>query len=87
MERIPYGNLHEKLAEIPLISVPKIISQIASAARFLENRGLAHRDIKPENIALSDDFTRAILLDPGVLLLIGCGKPYTSLRTRYVPLS
>lgn len=71
MERIPHRNLHEKLSEIPLAAIPKIITQIASAARFLEDRGLAHRDIKPENIAISDDFNRAVLLDLGVLLPIG----------------
>ncbi|WP_350616241.1 protein kinase [Pseudomonas sp. HY7a-MNA-CIBAN-0227] len=71
MESLPYNNLHDRLAEIPLAAVTKIISQIASAARFLEDRGLAHRDIKPENIAISDDFSRAVLLDLGVLLPIG----------------
>lgn len=71
MEKIPYKNLQEKLQDIPLNSIPQIIAQIASAARFLEDRGLAHRDIKPENIAISDDFNRAVLLDLGVLLPIG----------------
>lgn len=71
MESLPYKNLHEKNAHIPLSAVPNIISQIASAARFLEDRNLAHRDIKPENIAISDDFSRAVLLDLGVLLPIG----------------
>lgn len=71
MERLPYQNLHDRLADIPLAAVPGIISQIASAARFLEDRQLAHRDIKPENIVISDDFSKAILLDLGVLLPIG----------------
>lgn len=71
MESLPYKNLHDQNANIPLSAVPNIISQIASAARFLEDRNMAHRDIKPENIAISNDFTRAVLLDLGVLLPIG----------------
>jgi len=71
MERLPYRNLHEAIQDVPLDAVPKLISQVASAARFLEDRGLAHRDIKPENIAITNDFSRAILLDLGVLRPIG----------------
>lgn len=71
MERLPYRNLHEVLKDVPLEVVPKLIAQVASAARFLEDRGLVHRDIKPENIAVTDDFSRAILLDLGVLRPIG----------------
>lgn len=82
MERLPFKNLHEQNANIPLSAVPNIISQIASAARFLEDRGLAHRDIKPENIAISDDFTRAVLLDLGVLLPIGLSD-LTDVDQRY----
>jgi eukaryotic-like serine/threonine-protein kinase len=37
----------------------------------LEELGLAHRDIKPENIAVSDDFSMAILFDLGVLRPVG----------------
>ena len=71
MERIPHRNLHQALADIPMDAVPKLMAQVASAARFLEDRGLAHRDIKPENIAVSDDFSHATLLDLGVLRPIG----------------
>lgn len=71
MERLPYKNLHDRIAEIPLAAVPGIMSQVASAAHYLEDRHLAHRDIKPENIVISDDFSKAILLDLGVLLPIG----------------
>lgn len=74
MESLPYSNLHEKCTDIPLAAVPNIIAQVASAARFLEDRGLAHRDIKPENIAISDDYSRAVLLDLGVLLPIGASN-------------
>ena len=71
MERIPHRNLYQALADVPVDAVPKIIAQVASAARFLEDRGMAHRDIKPENIAVSDDFAHATLLDLGVLRPIG----------------
>lgn len=74
MESLPYKNLHDKNALIPIGAIRGIISQIASAARFLEDRGLAHRDIKPENIAISEDFSRAVLLDLGVLLPIGASN-------------
>lgn len=71
MERLLCPNLHEVLHKVPVEAVPSLMSQIASAARFLEDRNLAHRDIKPENIAVSTDFSRAILLDLGVLRPIG----------------
>lgn len=71
MERIPHRNLLQALADVPVDAVPKLIAQVASAARFLEDRGMAHRDIKPENIAVSDDFSHATLLDLGVLRPIG----------------
>lgn len=74
MERLPFKNLHDRIADIPLAAVPGIISQIASAAHYLEDRHLAHRDIKPENIVISDDFSKAILLDLGVLLPIGAAS-------------
>ena len=48
-----------------------LIAQVASAAQFLEDNGLAHRDIKPENIGVSDDFSHATLLDLGVLRPVG----------------
>ncbi|MHA6822182.1 serine/threonine-protein kinase [Ralstonia pseudosolanacearum] len=71
MEELPYSNLHDALSQIPPSAIGRILSQIASAARFLEDRGLAHRDIKPENIAVSPDFQHVKLLDLGVLLPIG----------------
>lgn len=74
MEKLPYANLHDELLKIPPEAIPALISQIASAARFLEDRNLAHRDIKPENIAVSPDFSKAILLDLGVLRPVGCSN-------------
>jgi serine/threonine protein kinase len=71
MEYLPCKNLHERLKDIPTESIPSLIAQLASAARFLEDRNLAHRDIKPENVAITDDNSRPILLDLGVLRPIG----------------
>jgi serine/threonine protein kinase len=71
MERLPFPNLHCCLQKLPDSAIRPILAQVASAARYLEDRGLAHRDIKPENIAVSDDFSRAILMDLGVLRPFG----------------
>lgn len=67
MELFPGKNLKEALASVPKGNEHAIISQVASAAEFLEGLQLVHRDIKPENIGITDDFSRAVLLDLGVL--------------------
>jgi serine/threonine protein kinase len=71
MEALAWPNLAQVLAKVPDESVFPLLSQVASAARYLENRGLVHRDIKPENIAVSPDFSTAKLLDLGVLKPFG----------------
>lgn len=71
MEPLTLPNLRQSLQLLPEAKVPQLISQVASAARFLEDRGLAHRDIKPENIAVAEDYSRAVLLDLGVLRPFG----------------
>lgn len=71
MERVPFRSLRNCLLDLPHGAVGRVLSQVASAARFLEDRGLVHRDIKPENIAITDDYQRAILLDLDVLRPIG----------------
>lgn len=71
MEALAQKNLQQALHEIPPENIASIAAQLASAARFLEDRGLAHRDIKPENIAISADFSKVTLLDLGVLKPIG----------------
>jgi len=74
MEFLPYKNLQEVLQALPANAHKKLILQVASAAEFLEQKGMAHRDIKPENIAISDDFENAVLLDLGVILPIGLSE-------------
>jgi len=67
MEYFDGNNLAESLLDIPKSEIRSIISQIASAAKFLEDASFAHRDIKPENIGISLDMKIIKLLDFGVL--------------------
>lgn len=67
MEFFDGKNLAKVLSKIPLSEVRPLISQIASAAKFLEDASFAHRDIKPENIGISLDMKSAKLFDFGVL--------------------
>lgn len=71
MEYLDGPNLKQCLTNIPNEFVPKLVEQLAAAAKFLESRNLVHRDIKPENIILLDGCRRLILLDLGVLRPIG----------------
>jgi serine/threonine protein kinase len=71
MEFIDAPNLEDSLTLVPRDKITSILKQIAHAARFLEGKGLAHRDIKPSNIAVLADFSRAVLLDLGVLRPFG----------------
>jgi serine/threonine protein kinase len=67
MEYFAGTNMAQALLEIPPSEIRPLISQVASAARFLEDASFAHRDIKPENIGISPDLKSAKLLDFGVL--------------------
>jgi serine/threonine protein kinase len=67
MEYIDAPNLALVINDVPIAQIRPLISQVASAARFLEVRDLVHRDIKPDNIAVFSDLTRAKLLDLGVI--------------------
>ena len=73
MELIDAPNLRDSLDLVPREKIGPLLHQIASAARFLEERSLAHRDIKPENVAVLPDFSKAVLLDLGVLRPFGDG--------------
>ena len=67
MAYVPWDNLATQAPKIPADRIATIISQVADAAKYLESRSIFHRDIKPENIAISADYSKAILLDLGVI--------------------
>jgi serine/threonine protein kinase len=67
MEYFDGKNLAEVLLNVPPSEVRSLISQIASAAKYLEEESFAHRDIKPENIGVFPDMKFAKLLDFGVI--------------------
>lgn len=71
MEFFDGKNLDEVRVEVPIASIQPLLSQVAAAAHFLEQLGLAHRDIKPENIGVTADFSHAVLLDLGVVRPVG----------------
>ena len=74
MEYSDAPNSAEVLSKVPRKSIGPFISQVASAARFLEDLGHVHRDIKPENIMVLEDFSKVILLDFGVIRPMGKGN-------------
>jgi eukaryotic-like serine/threonine-protein kinase len=68
MEFIEAPDLASVISQVPRDYIRRIIAQVADAARYLlEDRDIVHRDIKPDNIAISTDFSKAILLDLGVI--------------------
>lgn len=67
MEYLDAPSLAKVIKDLPRHSIEPLISQIASAAHYLEDLELVHRDIKPDNIAVSPDYSKAILLDLGVI--------------------
>jgi len=71
MELIDAPDLATVIADVPREKVATILTQVASAAEYLESLNLVHRDIKPDNIAISRDFEHATLLDLGVIRPIG----------------
>ncbi len=71
MELLNGKCLADKLKTVPRSQISSIMSQIASAAEFLETLGLVHRDIKPDNIFVASDFTHCWLMDFGVIRPIG----------------
>ncbi|MDR7867747.1 MAG: protein kinase [Sporomusaceae bacterium] len=71
MNYLNMPSLDSVIKNVPNENIRKIISQIASAAQYLESLNLCHRDIKPSNIAITPDYKKAILLDLGVLRPIG----------------
>jgi eukaryotic-like serine/threonine-protein kinase len=71
MELIPHPALTSLIRVFPTDRIGPVIRQLAGATRFLEAEHLVHRDIKPDNIAIMRDFSRAKLLDLGVVRPIG----------------
>ena len=71
MEFLLGQPLAKVLQSLPRERIWPLISQVASAARFLEQLNLVHRDIKPDNVFVNDDLQHACLLDLGVIRPIG----------------
>lgn len=71
MECLEGTTLESVIKDIPRNDIQLIISQVASAAQYLESLELCHRDIKPSNIAINADYQKSTLLDLGVLRPIG----------------
>ncbi len=70
MELLPGDNLANVLRLVPRDRIWPLLSQIAAAARFLEDLGLVHRDRKPSNIF------SATRLHPGETSRSRCPPPY-----------
>ena len=64
LEPITLGDVRDT---VPPDRIGTLISQLASAARFLEQHDLVHRDIKPDNTHVSSDYSNIKLLDLGVV--------------------
>lgn len=71
MEWIDAPSLASVLGLVPRERIGVLMRDVAAAAQYLESLSLAHRDIKPDNIAVLPDFSRAVLLDLGVLRPFG----------------
>ena len=67
MELLEPCTLGQVLKDVPTANFGRLIGQLASAARFLEEKEIVHRDIKPDNTNVSGDFTQIKLLDLGVI--------------------
>ena len=67
MEYVPWKSLDQFLKLVDRSEIGAIISKVASAAEFIDERGFVHRDIKPANILVSQDSKDIKLLDLGVM--------------------
>ena len=66
MSRAPGRELEKCLCDVPRERIRTIVDQVARAVIFLRAKGLCHRDVKTANVFVSDDFSRATLLDLSV---------------------
>jgi serine/threonine protein kinase len=71
MQLLDGKSLSSQLHHFPRERIWPILTQLSSAAQFLESLDLVHRDIKPDNIFITKDFSHAWLLDFGVIRPIG----------------
>jgi serine/threonine-protein kinase len=67
MEYVPWASMDTMLGAIPTEKIPKLMTDIATAAKWLHDNGLVHRDIKPANVLVSPNFDSAKLVDFGVI--------------------
>lgn len=66
MEYIEGSDLKERLNDISLFHILKVMKEVALALDFAGRKGYVHRDIKPENIMINDEDGRAVLMDFGI---------------------
>lgn len=67
MSRAPGKELEKCLTDIPRDKIRQVVDQVARAVLFLDSKGHCHRDIKAANVFISDDHSRATLLDISVI--------------------
>ena len=78
MQYVKGRTLDYVSGDVPVYRIKAILAQVASAARYLEERGVVHRDIKPTNIVVDDEYRSATLLDLGVIRPILANTEATS---------
>src|SRR3954452_16397898 len=67
MKEVKGDSLNHLIGTLHVYRIQAILAQIASAAQFLEERGIVHRDIKPSNIIVDFAWRSATLVDLGVI--------------------
>ncbi|WP_434724807.1 serine/threonine protein kinase [Mesorhizobium sp. RIZ17] len=70
MEAVPGDMLTSVLKLVPPNKIESVVRQIAEAARYLDEIDVTHRDIKSDNIIVNSDFSKATLVDLGVVRIV-----------------